>query len=107
MHSEQVGRRFRKAASEKHPLSEFLAGLRSGYYPEGGENTSTESIIFRGPQTLRLNLRTGRQGQKLVRLLSITDRLKVVAIRARCDDHVNPMAPRFLDVERVGPVLDA
>ena len=59
------------------------------------------------PQTLRLNLRTGRQRQKLVRLLSISDRLKVVATRARCDDHFKPKTSRFLDVEHMSPVLDA
>ena len=58
-------------------------------------------------QALRFNLRTGRQRQKVVRLLSISDRLKVVAMRARCEDHVKPKTPRFLDVEHVSPVLDA
>jgi len=27
LHSEQVGRRFRKGAGETHPLSEFLVGF--------------------------------------------------------------------------------
>src|SRR5882762_3876679 len=47
LHSEQVGRRFRKGAGETHPLSEFLVVLWPAWYPEGVENTSTESIIFK------------------------------------------------------------
>jgi hypothetical protein len=37
------------------------------------ESTSIESIIFKVPQALRLNPRSGRQRQKLVRLLAISD----------------------------------
>jgi len=55
---------------------------------------------------LRLNLGTSWQRQKFIRLLSIRDRLKVAAVRARCDDHVKPKTPRFLDVEHVSPILD-
>jgi len=36
-----------KGIGETHPLSEVPAGLGSGFYPEGGENTSTESRIFK------------------------------------------------------------
>jgi hypothetical protein len=59
------------------------------------ENTSIESRIFKVLQALPLNPRTGRQRQKFVRLFSISDRLKVVAVRARCDDHVKPKTPGF------------
>ncbi len=47
LHSEQVGRRFRKGVGETHPLSEFLVGLWPACYPEGVENTSTELVIFK------------------------------------------------------------
>jgi hypothetical protein len=83
----------------------FSQALGSGFYPGGAKNTSTESKIFKVPQTLRFK-RTGRQRQKVVRLLSISDRLKVVAMRARCDDHLKPKIPGFLDVQHVSPVLD-
>src|SRR6267378_569440 len=49
---------------------------------------------------------TGRQRQKFIRLLSISDRFKVVAVCTGCDDHLKPMPPRFLDVEHVSSILD-
>ena len=59
-----------------------------------------------GKLSLPLHLGTQRQRQQFVRPLSISDRLKVVAVRARCDDHVKPKPSSFLDVAHVSPVLD-
>ncbi len=58
----------------------FSQDFGPGFYAERVENTSTESIISNVSQTLRLNLGTGRQRQKFVRLLSIRVRFKVVAV---------------------------
>jgi hypothetical protein len=47
LHSERAGRRFTKASVKRIRFLNFSPGFGSGCYPEGVENTSTESIIFK------------------------------------------------------------
>ncbi len=47
LHSEQVGRRFTKASAKRVRFLKFSRAFGSGFYPEGVENTSTESRIFK------------------------------------------------------------
>jgi len=84
----------------------FSQAFRSSFYPERAEITSSESTFSWVLRSLRRNLGTGRQRQKFVRLFSISDRFKIVAVCTGCDDHVKPMPPRFLDVEHLSPILD-
>ncbi len=47
LHSEQVGRRFTKTSAKRIRFLNFSRAFGSGFYPEGVENTSTDSIIFK------------------------------------------------------------
>ena len=59
----------------------------------------------------RANLRTGRQRQKIVRLLSIRHRFEVLveglAVSTDRDDYVYPVTRWSLDVEHVSSIFDA
>jgi hypothetical protein len=60
----------------------------------------------------RANLRTGRQRQEIVRLLSIRHRFEVLveglaAVSTHCDDYVYPVTRWSLDVEHVSSIFDA
>jgi hypothetical protein len=63
LHSEQVGRRFTKALAKRIRFLKFSRAFGSGFYPEGVENTSTESRIFKcaSDVALQSTVRTGRQ----------------------------------------------
>ena len=66
------------------------------------------SCVFR---SLRLNLGTGRQRQKFIRLLSIRYRFEVLveglaAVNAQCDDYVYPVTRWSLNVQHVSSILD-
>ena len=47
LHSGQVGRRFTKAPVKRIRFLNFSLAVGYGFYPEGVENTSTESMIFK------------------------------------------------------------
>ena len=47
LHSEQVGRCFTMASVKRIRFLNFSQAFGSGFYPEGVENTSTDSIIFK------------------------------------------------------------
>jgi hypothetical protein len=53
------------------------------------------------------DMRTCREKQKLVRLVSIRDRFEVlVGVNIHCDDYVVSLTSRSLYVKRAGPVFD-
>ena len=53
------------------------------------------------------DMRTVREKQKLVRLVSIRDRFEVlVGANIHCDDYVVSLTSRSLYVKRAGPILD-
>jgi hypothetical protein len=47
LHSERVGRCFRKASTKGMRFLNFSEDFGTGFYPERVENTSTESTIFK------------------------------------------------------------
>jgi len=47
LHSERAGRRFTKAPVKRIRFLNFSLAVGYGFYPEGVENTSTESMIFK------------------------------------------------------------
>jgi len=52
-------------------------------------------------------VRTGREKQKLVRLISIRDRLEVpVAATVHCDNYVISLISRSLYIKPAVPILD-
>ena len=60
---------------------------------------------------MRLNLGTGWQRQKFIRLLSIRYRFEMLveglaAANAHCDDYVYPVTRWSLNVEHVSSILD-
>src|SRR6266550_2165754 len=77
LHSGQLGRRFTMASVKRIRFLNFLQALGSGFYPEGVENTSIDSIMFKRASDVAPQSKDRKQRQKLVRLLSISDRLKV------------------------------
>jgi hypothetical protein len=96
----------RKGVGETHPLFEFFAGLRLWPLKPKAGRTRVKNFQFCF-ESVCLNLRTGRQIQKFVRLLSISPRFKVAAVSTGCDDHIKLLPPWFLNVEHVSPILDA
>jgi hypothetical protein len=68
---------------------------------------NTHNALARHGVGCMRDMRTRREKQKLVRMVSIRDRFEVlVGVNIHCDDYVVSLTSRSLYIKRAGPILD-
>src|SRR6267378_4522778 len=111
LHSEKVGRCFRKASTKGMRFLNFSQASVLASIQNARRIRALNQQFSSEPRSSRLNLGTGWQRQKFIRLLSIRYRFAVLveglaAANAYCDDYVYPVTRWSLHVEHISSILD-